>query len=224
MDRKSRSRFALLPQSLREQLNRKLDDGAQYEEIREWLFAQTADRDLPALGLKTGEPYALAWTRSNPDHEKLVRNFGVALSAWYHSHFQRWRDEQSNRNREGCLRIVQSADNLAVAAAKDEPSPEITSGAQHFISSLLVDALSKTSKSENPSPADLSRLAHAWARMNESTLATQRHQLATEKAVDLALDALYKDIKDNPKAIESFNAFYAIVKQSTASTTTPSAN
>jgi hypothetical protein len=113
--RKSRSRFALLPQPLREQLNRRLDDGCQYEEIRAWLFAQTADRDIPALNLKAGEPYALAWTRSTPDEHKLIRNFGVALSAWYHSHFQHWRDEQSKRKREGWLRVVQSADDIVAS-------------------------------------------------------------------------------------------------------------
>lgn len=85
--------------------------------------------------------------------------------------------------------------------------------------------MGKTSNTDNPNPADLSRLAHAWARMNESTLATQRHKLATEKALDLALKTLLDEIKVNPKAIEAFNQFYAIVKQSTpAPTPNSSAN
>ncbi|HTS16132.1 MAG TPA: hypothetical protein VMP11_01015 [Verrucomicrobiae bacterium] len=218
-NRKSRSRFALLPQSLRDQLNRHLDDGWQYEQIREWLFALTTDHDIPGLGLKAGEPYSLAWTRSTPDQhktvdqQKLVRNFGVALSAWYHSHFQHWRDEQSKRDREGCLRIVRSTDDLAATVGQTEPSPETTAGAQHLVNSLLLDALGKTSKAENPNPADLSRLAHAWARVNQTTLAAKRLDLVTEKTTDLALGALYEEMKNNPRAMAAFQQFSAVIKE-----------
>jgi hypothetical protein len=173
--------------------------------------------------LKTGDPYSLAWTRTNPDEEKLIRNFGVALSSWYHTHFQQWREEQNKRVREGYLRIVKSADDLAATVGTTAPSPAATTGAQRLISSLLLDVLGKTSKIDNPNPADLSRLAHAWARMNQSTLATQRHHLTTEKTIDLALKALYNEIKDNPKAMEAFHHFYAAVKES-APTPNPSSN
>jgi hypothetical protein len=208
--RKSRSRFALLPQSLRDQLNRHLDDGCQYEDIRAWLFAQIADRDLPALGLKSGEPYALAWTRSTDDQRKLVRNFGVALSAWYHSHFQQWRAEQANR--EGCLRIVQSADDLATTIGKTETTPEATAGAQHLVNSLLLDALGKTSKTENPNTADLSRLAHAWARVNQTSLAAKRFDLDSEETYKLAAKALAKELRHNPAALALARQMFAAIE------------
>jgi hypothetical protein len=223
-NRKSRSRFALLPQSLREELNRHLDDGWQYEQIRAWLFTQKADRDIPALELKTGDPYSLAWTRTIVDQHKLVRNFGIALSAWFHSHFQHWREEQSQRNRDGCLLVVKSADELAATVGKNAPAPEVTTGAQHLVNSLLLDALGKTSKGENPDPADLSRLAHAWARVNQTSLASKRLDLVTETTTDLALKALYNDIKDNPKAMEAFHHLYTIVKESAPAASNPSAN
>jgi hypothetical protein len=221
--RKSRSRFALLPQSLREELNRKLDDGWQYEQIRHWLFELKADRDIPALNLKTGDPYSLAWTRTIPDEEKLIRNFGIALSGWYHTHFQQWREEQSQRDREDCLRIVKSAYELAATVGSQAPSSEAATGAQHLVNSLLLDALGKTSKGENPNPADLSRLAHARARVNQTSLATKRLDLVTENTTDLALKAFYEEIKDNPKAMEAFHHFYAIVKESVPATN-PSSN
>jgi hypothetical protein len=221
--RKSRSRFALLPQSVREELNRKLDDGWQYEQIRHWLFEQKADRDIPSLDLHKGDPYSLVWTRTIPDEKRLIRNFGIALSGWYHTHFQHWRDEQSKRNREGCLLLVRSADELAATVGKTDPPPEVNTGAQRLVNSLLLDALGKTSKGENPNPADLSRLAHAWARVNQTSLASKRLDLVTENTTDLALKALYNDIKDNPKAMEAFHHFYAIVKESVP-TPNPSSN
>jgi len=213
MNRKSRSRFALLPQSLREELNRKLDDGWQYEQIRHWLFELKADRDIPALNLKTGDPYSLVWTRTIPDEPRLIRNFGIALSGWFHSHFQHWREEQSQRNRDGCLLLVKSADELAATVGATAPAPEVTAGAQRLVNSLLLDALGKTSRGESPNPADLSRLAHAWARVNQTSLAAKRLDLVTETTTNLALKALYNEIKDNPKAMEAFHHFYAAVKE-----------
>jgi hypothetical protein len=221
--RKSRSRFALLPQALREELNRKLDDGWQYEQIRHWLFELKADRDIPALELKTGDPYSLAWTRTIVDQRKLVRNFGIALSGWYHTHFQQWREERNKRDREGTLLLVKSADDLAATVGKTDPPPEVNAGAQRLVTSLLLDALGKTSRGENPDPADLSRLAHAWARVNQTSLAAKRLHLVTETTTNLALDALYNEIKDNPKAMEAFRHFYATVKESTPASN-PSSN
>jgi hypothetical protein len=167
MNRKSRSRFALLPQSLRDQLNRKLDDGWQYEQIREWLFAENADRDIPALQLKTGEPYALVWTRTTPDQAKLIRNFGVALSSWFHSHFQRWREEQNKRDES--RRFLEDIDQLTAAAATATTSDRATSrhGGNLIIRSLLLDAMSHIRKSDD-SADQLVRLAHAWLRLSQT--------------------------------------------------------
>jgi hypothetical protein len=79
------------------------------------------------------------------------------------------------------------------------------------------------SKGDNPNPADLSRLAHAWARVNQTSLASKRLDLVTENTTNLALKALYNEIKDNPKAMEAFHHFYAAVKES-APAPNPSSN
>ena len=162
--RKSRSRFAVLPQHVRVQLNRQLDDGWQYEQIRHWLFAEKADRDIPALDLRAGDPYALAWTRTIPDEKRLIRNFGIALSGWYHTHFQQWRQERADRD--DPLRLLENVDQLATAATSSD-SAAARHGGNLILRSLLLDATQHARKGDN-SVNELVRLAHAWIRLNQT--------------------------------------------------------
>jgi hypothetical protein len=202
--RKSRSRFALLPQSLRNELNRKLDDGWQYEQIRHWLFAQTADRDIPALDLKTGDPYSLVWTRTIPDEPRLIRNFGIALSGWYHTHFQQWRQEHADRDES--LRLLENIDQLTIAATTTNRAASHLGG-NLLIRTLLLDAIRRVRKSDD-SADQLARLAHAWARLSQ----TDEHNLDTARA------ALTEEINTNPEALaharHMFNAIDAVHRQS----------
>jgi hypothetical protein len=193
--RKSRSRFALFPQPIRNEINRKLDDGWPYERIREWLFAQTADRDIPALDLKTGDSYSLIWTRTTPDEKLIIRNFGVALSSWYHTHYPQWRNEQADREED--LLLIERIDELTDAAGTEDRGATHTGG-NLLIRSLILDAIRK----RRDKPEQLARLAHAWARLSK----------VDEDKIGVGLAAVREEIKSNPKALELFNQLYAVVK------------
>src|SRR5712671_1333230 len=62
--RKSTSRITRLPPEMREEINRKMDQGWAYRLIRKWLFEQVAECDVPALELVKGDSYSLAWLRA----------------------------------------------------------------------------------------------------------------------------------------------------------------
>jgi hypothetical protein len=196
--RKSRSRFALLPQSVRDELNRKLDDGWQYEPIRHWLFAEKADRDIPSLGLRKGDPFSLVWTRTIPDEKRLIRNFGIALSGWYHTHFQQWREEQADRDES--LRLLESVDELTSAATTSNRAASHLGG-NLLIRTLLLDAIRRVRKSDN-SADQLARLAHAWARLSQTD----------EHTTDIGLRVLAEDVKANPEALAHARQMFDAVK------------
>jgi hypothetical protein len=204
--RKSRSRFALLPQPVRDELNHKLDDGWQYEQIREWLFGEKADGDIPALELKAGDPYSLVWTRTTPDETIIIRNFGVALSSWYHTHFPRWRDEQAERDES--LRLIESVDRLTTAATTPNRAASHLGG-NLLLRTMLLEAVRRVRNSDN-APTQLARLAHAWARLSQ----TDEHNL------DIGKEALLEEIRANPDALaharQMFAAIDAVKKPSTS--------
>src|SRR5579859_6249511 len=203
--RKSRSRFALMPQSIREQINRQLDDGAQYEQIRAWLFAQTADRDIPALELKTGDPYSLCWTRTATDDNVVIRNFGVALSGWYHTHYARWREEQADRD-ESHLMLEHVEQLTNDASTQNRPTAHL--GGNLLVRSLILQSLTQTRKGKND-PNHIARLANAWARVSQ----------VDEHTVEIGFQTLLEEIKSNPKAVEIFHHLRTEVRHTTKPST-----
>lgn len=184
MNRKSRSRFALLPLPTRNALNQKLADGWQYEAIRHWLFDQKADRDIPALELKAGDPYSLVWTRTTPDEKIITRNFGVALSAWYHTHFPLWQAAQADRDAD--LDLIERIDDLT-ANATSENRAATHLGGNLLIRSLILEAI----RTRRDHPDQLARLAHAWAKLSKTD----------EHTAHIGLQALHEEIKANPEAL-----------------------
>jgi hypothetical protein len=193
--RKSRSRFALFPQPIRNEINRKLDDGWPYERIREWLFAQTADRDIPALDLKTGDLYSLIWTRTTPEEKLIIRNFGVALSNWYHTHYPQWRKDQADRDED--LLLIERIDQFTIeASSQNRPASHM--GGNLLIRSLLLDAM----RQRRDQPDQLARLANAWTRLSQTD----------EHTIDIGLDALGEQINANPEAVAAYKQLRAIVK------------
>ena len=181
--RKSRSRFALFPQPIRNEINRKLDDGWPYDRIREWLFAQTADRDIPALDLKAGDSYSVIWTRTTPDEKLIIRNFGVAMSSWFHTHYLQWRHTQAERDED--LALIERIDHLTTVATSE--NHEATHrGGNLLIRSLILEAIRKG----RDNPDQLARLAHAWARLSQ----TDEHN------IDTGVHALLDEIKGNREA------------------------
>jgi hypothetical protein len=194
--RKSRSRFALFPQPIRNEINRKLDDGWPYERIREWLFAQTADRDIPALDLKAGDAYSLIWTRTTPDETLIIRNFGVAMSSWFHSHYLQWRNTQAQRDED--LALIERIDHLTTAATS-ENHDATHRGGNLLIRSLILEAIRKG----RDNPDQLARLAHAWARLSQ----TDEHNS------DAGSHALLDEIKTSPEAVALARQMIAAFKQ-----------
>jgi len=193
-----------MPQAIRDQINRQLDDGAQYEQIRAWLFAQTADRDIPALDLKTGDPYSLCWTRTTTDEAVIIRNFGVALSGWYHTHYPRWCEQQADRDES--LRMLEEVEQLTTDASTQNRAATHLGG-NLLIRSMLLQSIYQTRKKTND-PDHIARLANAWARVSQ----------IDEHNVDIGLETLLQEIKSNPKAREIFNQLCTEVRAPTKPT------
>lgn len=196
--RKSRSRFALLPASIRDQINRKLDDGWQYEQIRHWLFEEKADRDIPALNLKTGDSYSLCWTRTTPDETVIIRNFGIAMSNWYHTHYPRWREEQADRDES--RQMLEHVEQLTNdAATQNRGNTHL--GGNLLVRSLILQSLTQTRQGKND-PDHIARLANAWARVSQ----------VDQHTTDIGFYALLEEIKSNPRAVEIFRQLRDVVK------------
>ena len=82
--------IASLPAVLRHEINFKVQDGWQFATLVQWLFAQTADREIPDLDLKTGDSYSLIWTRLAKSRPVAEDNCRKALSRWTRAHHQYW--------------------------------------------------------------------------------------------------------------------------------------
>jgi hypothetical protein len=206
--RKSRGRIARHPEPIRHEINRKLRDAWSYPMICDWLFAQTADADVPPLRLKAGDPYSLVWTRGAKDLATAQLNFRCRLSKWYQRHYPTWLREQTDR--EEITGLVDRMENLSTAAG-EKAREGSASGGSLLIRSLLIDAIDLIRKGNND-PANLARLANAWARINHSGLELEKFKLQSQKAIDVGLSALLEDAKHKPEAIIAFNKFHDIVK------------
>ena len=207
--RKTTSRIAKLPETVRTEINRKLQEGWTYKMIREWLFEQKAGQDVPALELKVGDSYSLVWARTTKTAEHARDACEQALSNWYCKSFPVWVKEQK-ASRVESLRVVERVEQLGkLAGEKTQPGAE--AGGNLLIRSLLLDAMDCVREGDSD-PAEIARLAHAWARMSQAGVEIEKLKLHTKEAVDLALHALYEEVKDNPKAIEAFYKFRDLAK------------
>ena len=205
--RKSRSKIALLPEAMRIAINRKLRDGWQYATIVKWLFAERAKQDVPDLHLKAGERYERVWTQRSATMKRAEMYCSRNLSGWYNSHYREWVREQAKQD--SSVRLVDRMEELSQAAvAKGQPGS--TEGGNLIIRSLLIEAIQSVCRGDN-NPAHIARLANAWARMCQAGTTVESLKLRSQDAVDLALRAMYDEIKDNPAAIEQFNKLHELV-------------
>jgi hypothetical protein len=179
--------------------------------ICDWLFALKAETDIPSLRLKAGDPYSLVWTRGTRDLATAQLNFRCRLSKFYHNHYHTWLREQADR--EEVAGLVDRVEQLSTAAGEKARENSATGGSL-LIRSLLMDAIDIIRKGNND-PADLARLANAWARMNHSGLELEKFKLQSKAAIDVGLSALLEDVKKNPEAIAAFYKFHDIVKGKT---------
>ena len=206
--RKSRGRIARHPKPIRDEICSKLRDAWSYPMICDWLFALKAETDIPSLRLKAGDPYSLVWTRGTRDLPTAQLNFRCRLSKFYHNHYATWQREQADR--EEVAGLVDRVEQLSTAAG-EKARENSAIGGTLLIRSLLMDAIDLIRKRNND-PADLARLANAWARMNHSGLELEKFKLQTQQAIDVGLSALYEESKNNPEAMAAFHKFHAIVK------------
>ncbi|HVM59685.1 MAG TPA: hypothetical protein VMV72_02370 [Verrucomicrobiae bacterium] len=81
---RKRDYVAVLPEPVRLAINCRLRDGWRHEAIAEWLLSQTADRDIPELGLQKGDCYAALWLRRALAPEVTRDNCRTVISRWSH--------------------------------------------------------------------------------------------------------------------------------------------
>jgi hypothetical protein len=160
--RKTTSRIAKLPEAMRTEINRKLQEGWMYKMIREWLFEQTAGQDVPALDLKAGDSYSLVWARTAKTADHAGDACEQALSNWYCKSFPVWVKEQQ-ASRDESLRVVERAEQLGKLAG-EKKGPGFDEGSDILIRTMLLDAVERVLKDGN-NPADVVALANAWSRM-----------------------------------------------------------
>jgi hypothetical protein len=209
--RKSTCRIATLPAKVRTEVNLRLRDGWQYRTIVDWLFAQKAEQDVPDLDLKQGDLYALAWTRKTKTEFIARETCCNALCTWFRFQYPQWLRDEADRDES--IRLVEHIEQLTTVAA-GKRRPDSTAGSNLLIRSMLIEAISLIRRGDK-NPTDIARLANAWARMNHASTATEKLRLQTQKATDLALRAMYEEIKGDPAAIAQFNKFHDIVKRRT---------
>ena len=160
--RRPKSKLAGLPAPIREEINRKLHDGWQLTTIAQWLFAQKTDRDIPDLDLKTGDPYALIWTRTAKDAQTAESTCRARLSGWYRTHYRTWLKEEVDTGQTS--RIIDRVEELAAQCTeREEYNPRNTGN--FLIRTLLIDALENARRGKSD-PDLLIRLTEAWSRLH----------------------------------------------------------
>jgi len=199
--RKTRSKIGLLPKDMRDQVNGKLRDGWQYNTIAEWLFEQHAAARVPDLGLKAGDSYALAWGGRTHSAAVVKHRCEQSVGRWYQSQYPKWLKEQ-NRNDE-LIRLLEHVEHLS-SAASTKTQPDSSIGGNCLIRSLLFETIQSIGK-DSKDPAEIARLANAWARLNDSNVRAQG-------SIDRGLQTLRDEIKTNPEALELFNKLRDAVK------------
>ena len=208
--RKTTSRIARLPETVRTEINQKMDEAWPYRMIREWLFDQTAGQDIPALELKAGDSYSLVWSRTAKSAEHAADACEQALSNWYCTRYPDWVKEK-RAGRDESVGLVERVEALGRAAG-EKAVPGSTGGANLVVRSLLFEAMSKEREGGND-PKEIARLAQAWARMSDAGVEIEKLNLRTKEAVDVGLEALYEETKQWPEAMEAWQKFYDVVKR-----------
>jgi hypothetical protein len=159
--RTRRSRLSCLPAHVREQLNQKLYDGWQFNTVADWLFKQIADRDIPDLDLKTGDPYSLVWTRVARDEKTALETLRYRISIWYRTHYREWLKVAVENSL--TMRVLDRVDKLA-SVVTEKAQPNSRRGGALLIRAILFDAIEKLRAGTND-PEQLIRLAETWSRI-----------------------------------------------------------
>jgi hypothetical protein len=184
-----------------------MDEGWPYKKIREWLFQQTAESELPALELKAGDSYSLVWARTTKSAEHAGDACEQALSNWYGTRYPDW-VKQKEAGKDESARPVQRVEGAGSASGEKG----LSGGENLLIRSLVMDAMTMVHQKDK-NPRDIARLAQAWARMSDAGVQTEKLNLRTKELVDMGLDALWDEFKQHPVLREAFERFRDVVKQ-----------
>jgi hypothetical protein len=199
--RKTRCKIGLLPLEIRNQINRHIRNGWQYNTIAEWLFTQQARVDVPDLGIRAGDPYTQGWAGNSKDRAVMRHRCENSLGRWYRSQYPKWLGEQVHN--EESLPLLEHVEHLS-SAASEKTQPDSSIGGNCLIRSLLFETI-QSKRKEGNDPAEIARLANAWARLNDSNVRTQG-------SIDRGLQTLRDEIKTNPEALELFRKLRDVVK------------
>lgn len=208
--RKTTSRIARLPETVRTEINRRMEEGWPYKMIREWLFGQSAGQDLPALELKAGDSYSLVWARTTKSAEHAADACEQALSDWYCKRYPEW-VKQKAAPKDEAVQLVDRVERLSREAG-EHAMPGASGGGNLIIRSLLMEAMETVSQKEKD-PQEIARLAQAWARVSDAGVEVEKMNLKAKEAIDVGLDALYEEAKQWPEAMEAWQKFYDLVKR-----------
>ena len=212
--RKASGKLAMLPVAVRTEINTRLREGTRYPTIIRWLFAQKAERDIPDLGLTAGEPYSLAWRRNCKSLEAAQRQCRKGLSIWFSTYYREWLREEVSQDRS--IRVLKEMQELS-SVASETAQPGAVIGGNMLIQSMLLDTI-KMLHEEDTDPAELARLATAWARLNQSATENEKIKLRTQDSLDAGLEALKAEITKDPETVELFKRLHDIVKGSSKPT------
>jgi hypothetical protein len=208
--RKPSGRIAMLPESVRTEINKKLRKGWRYPTIIRWLFAQKATEEIPDLDLKEGDSYSLAWRRNCKNAEAAQRQCKKALSIWFNTYYREWLREEAHED--SSIRLLKGMHELC-SVASETAQPEDAAGGNMLIQSMLLDTI-KLLHEDKKDPAELAQLANAWARLNQTVNENEKIKLRTQASLDAGLEALKAEITKDPETVELFKKLHDIVKGS----------
>jgi|ERR1017187_218393 hypothetical protein len=200
--RKTRNKIGKLPQEIREQINRHIRNGWEYHTIAEWLFTQQAGADIPDLGIRAGDPYTQGWAGNTNDRAVILHRCENSVGTWYRSQYSNWLKQQNGS--EESIRLLEHVEQLS-SAASEKTQPDSSIGGNSLIRSLLFETIQSIGKKGND-PAEIARLANAWARLNDSNVRAR-------DSIDQGLQTLRDEIKTNPEALELFRKLRDAVKR-----------
>lgn len=204
-------KMARLPFDIRTQINIRLRDGWRLTTIVDWLFQQRVECEVPDLKLKPGDACSLVWLRTARDEPTARATCRNGLSRWLGGPYLDWLKDEAESDKR--IRLVERVEQLG-QTANEKARSGATEGGNLIVRSLLMEAISEVCK-PNSDPADIARLATAWARANQAGTEVAKLKLRTQDSVNVGLQALYDNVKDNPAALELFNKFRDLVKSAT---------
>jgi hypothetical protein len=215
-----------LPPGVLEAANEKLYKGWEYPQVREWLFEQVAEEDVPALGLAKGEKFGLVWLRAAKSPANAGHFCQLALGTWYRARHPQWVREKILRGES--MRVVKRAGVLTKevvaggprsqnrgesAADADSDAQVSVEGGDILMRSVLIDAISSVEEG-GKDRREIAQLANAWARLNQGKMESEKLRLKTEDSRKAAFDELGKDVRGNPEAMELFKKLRAVMSRS----------